>query len=156
MSIGFSDSGCARCCALKKTACSGSDSFVSSITVWAIASGVAMGLCLLFTIIYLCTSKKRNEGVVFRAFTSQSYYVALPVAVRGDSESACGEEKLDSETSIAESVFLVSKSLEDDGTIPVAKRTVPPAIAVRRPQTLTQAQANLFYLDTGRASQPPR
>ncbi len=76
----------------------------------------------------------------------------MPIAVRGDDDSACGEEKIDGESSLADSVFLVSKSLSDDSVIPVARRTVPPVVAVRRPQTLTQAQANLFYLDTGGSS----
>ena len=104
----------------------------------------ALGACVIFTLLYLVTGKKRNDGVVFRAFTSQSYFVALPVATRADDDAACAEEKGD-DCSISDSVVLLNKGVEE---VPVARRTVPPVVAVRRPQTLTHAQANMFYLDT--------
>jgi hypothetical protein len=155
MSIGFSDDGCVRCCALHKTSCSSDhDSFSdSNITAWAIAAIIAVGVCFVFTLLYIVTGKKRNDGIVFRAFTSHSYYVALPIAVRADDDTACSEEKGE-EAALSDSVFLLKKDLDSaDVTVPVARRTVPPVVAVRRPQTLQQAQANMFYLDTQAASE---
>jgi hypothetical protein len=158
MSMGFSDSGCLRCCAVEKASCSSSDDFFSSggLTAWAVAVLIAVGVCFIFTIIYLLTSKKRNEGVHFRAFTSHSYFVALPEAKRGDLQSEAkpneGDDS-DEEVALADSVFLVNKTPSDADVVPVARRTVPPVVAVRR--TLTPAQSqNIFFLDVQTTPSP--
>jgi hypothetical protein len=100
------------------------------------------------------TSKKRNEGVQFRAFTSHSYFVALPVARRGVLDPNTEGNGSDEEVTLADSVFLVSKMASDsDVAPPVARRTVPPVLAVRRALVPAQSQ-NIFFLDvqTGAAS----
>ena len=157
MSIGFSDGGCLRCCALRHQSdedCGTDSGSFTSFTAWSVTVLGAAAVCIIFTIVYVVTSKRR-EGMSFRAFTSQTYFVDLPVAKRdiGESEAAGGEGSSDEETALADSVFLVQKAASDEGPVPVAQRTVPPVLAVRRPQTLAQAQSNIFYLDTSQASE---
>jgi len=155
MSTGFSSSGCVRCCATEMSSCSSSDDIFSmGLTAWAVAVLIAVGICLLFTALYLLTSKKRNEGVQFRAFTSHSYFVALPVAKRGGLAPNAGGECNDDEVALADSVFLVNKSVSDsDVAPPVARRTVPPVLAVRRAVNPTQSQ-NIFFLDVQTGATP--
>ena len=155
MSVGFSDSGCVRCCAVEKSSCSDSDDiFSSGLTAWVIAVLIAVGVCFLFTAIYLLTSKKRNEGVQFRAFTSHSYFVALPVARRGVLDPNTEGNGSDEEVALADSVFLVSKMASDSEVAPpVARRTVPPVLAVRRALVPAQSQ-NIFFLDVQTGAAP--
>ena len=152
MSIGFSDDGCLRCCALSRTPCTYSgfeNSATSGVTAWAVAVMSVIGVCVVFTLVYVLTSKRRNEGMAFQAHTSNAYFVALPSATRGGNMGAAtsGDDS-DDETPVSDSAFLVGKSESDDSVVPVARRTVPPVVGVRRPLTVAQASQNIFFLDT--------
>ena len=150
MSIGFDDGGCLRCCALKKTECTlSTDSYYSStgLTAWAISVMCVVGLCIFFTFLYMVTSKRRNEGMAFQAFTSNSYFVQLPVAQHA-SLTTEANENAEEDVAVSDTVFLVNKAESDADAVPVARRTVTPVVGVRRPMTLAQAQQNIFFLDS--------
>jgi hypothetical protein len=111
---------------------------------------IAVGVCFVFTLLYFATGRKRNDGLTFRAMTNHSYYVNFPVAHIENQKhghvNECGEGSDDESSSSADVAFLAQKhAAANDHHVPIARRTVPPVVGVRRAPVL-QAQAQAFYM----------
>jgi hypothetical protein len=153
LAMGFTSSGCIRCCAVHHATCDRTTETESTFSIWAILVLATMGSCFVFTLLYVITSRRRNDNAFAQATAPYSYFVSLPVATvdianKDDvNETREPNEHDEEDVSISESIVLVDKPGSDDNTaVPVARRTVPPVMAVRRPVAHTR-QANMFYLD---------
>lgn len=160
LAVGFSSGGCVRCCAASRESCSEEENG-STLSIWAILVLATIGSCFIFTLLYVLTSRRRNSNAPYRAFAPHSYFVALPIAtvdvdktvtdMKGSNRES--NEQDEDDESISASIVLLSESgAEDNTAVPVARRTVPPVVGVRRPQAHSRNHPNMFYLDVNSAS----